>query len=264
MTFTGEDSDMAPLTFTCLDRYHVPHGIFHRLGGVSSGPFKSLNVGLNSGDAPGLVRENRRRVLASLGHDNGVFLEQVHGTDIHVVKKGAGKVPAWSEYNCAGQPIVADGVVTDVLGLALVIQVADCQGVLLFDPVKKVIANVHSGWRGSIKNIIGRCLDVMESRFGCLPENLRAGISPSLGPCCAEFIHYESEIPLEFWGYKHPDKPYFDFWRISCAQLTEKGVRKENIEVAGMCTACESDKFYSFRRENITGRFACVVALPPA
>lgn len=264
MSFSRENSDMAPLTFACLDRHGLPHGIFHRAGGVSSSPFDSLNVGLNSGDKPALVVENRRRVLARLGHEKGLFLEQVHGTDIHVVKKDEGEsAQVWSYRNCDPRPIVADAVVTDLPGLALVIQVADCQGVLLFDPVKMVIANVHSGWRGSINNILGRCVDVMVKSFGCLAENLRAGISPSLGPCCAEFTGYRSEIPKALWGYKHPDKPYFDFWALSCDQLREKGVEKENIEVSGVCTACEPERFYSYRRKKITGRFACAAVLPP-
>lgn len=117
----------------------------------------------------------------------------------------------------------ADAVITDIKGIFLVIQVADCQSVMLYDPHQKAIANIHSGWRGSIMNIIGKCADTMVREFGCRPENLLAGISPSLGPCCSEFIHYKEEIPEPLWKYKHRDKDFFDFWAMSRDQLMEKG-----------------------------------------
>ncbi|MCP3941347.1 MAG: peptidoglycan editing factor PgeF [Desulfobacteraceae bacterium] len=226
------------------------HGVFSRSGGVSSLPFDSLNVGLNSGDNPLSVEENRARILTKMGTRKAVFLNQVHGTDIHVLKNENKQ-----------ELVIADGVVTDMRGISLIIQVADCQGVLLFDPVTKVIANVHSGWRGSIQNIIGNCIDVMTSQFECRPEHILAGISPSLGPCCAEFINYMDEIPKAFWAYKISGKSYFDFWQMSCDQMVEKGMKKENIEIKNICTQCNWDKFYSYRRENRTGRFACVISL---
>ncbi|MBU0969366.1 MAG: peptidoglycan editing factor PgeF [Proteobacteria bacterium] len=224
--------------------------VFSRAGGVSSLCFDSLNVGLNSGDEPLAVEENRRRILERAGARQAVFLNQVHGTKIHVF---TGENPQI--------PIVADGVVTDRQGAALMVQVADCQGVLLFDPQKKVIANVHSGWRGSVQNIIGNCIDVMVTRFQCDPGHIRAGISPSLGPCCAEFVNYKDEIPKCLWPYKLPDRPYFDFWKISNDQLMEKGVKPENIETMNICTHCSTNTFYSYRREKKTGRFACVISL---
>ena len=226
------------------------HGVFSRSGGVSSHCFDSLNVGLSSGDDPSAVEENRRRILARMGTQKAVFLNQVHGTNIHVLKQENRE-----------ELIIADGVVTGMQGISLVIQVADCQGVLLFDPGKKVIANVHSGWRGSVQNIIGNCIDVMTTRFKCQPGNIRAGISPSLGPCCAEFINYRDEMPKAFWTYKQPGKSYFDFWKMSCDQMLDKGLKKDNIETMDICTQCNADKFYSYRQEKKTGRFACVISL---
>lgn len=226
------------------------HGVFARSGGVSSGCFDSLNLGASAGDDPGAVKENRRRILARMEIGRAVYLNQVHGNTIHVL----------TEDNCQ-TPSVADGVVTDMQGVGLVIQVADCQGVLLYDPKRKVIANVHSGWRGSVQNIIGDCIDVMTGRFKCNPKDIRAGISPSLGPCCAEFINYRDEIPQVLWGYKLPGKLTFDFWKLSCDQMMTKGVGPENVEIMNLCTRCNTDKFYSFRQEKITGRFGCVISL---
>ena len=225
-------------------------GVFSRSGGVSSGCFDSLNLGVSVGDDPGAVEENRHRILAKMETPQAVYLNQVHGKIIHVLTEDNSQ-----------EPIVADGVVTDMLYIALVIQVADCQGVLLYDPEQKVIANVHSGWRGSVENIIGNCIDVMTGRFKCNPKDIRAGISPSLGPCCAEFINYREEIPEALWAYKLPGKVCFDFWKLSCDQMMAKGVRPENIEIQNICTQCNTDEFYSFRQEKITGRFGCVISL---
>jgi YfiH family protein len=189
-------------------------------------------------------------MLAKLKILQAVYLDQVHGKTIHVVTKE----------NCQA-PIFADGVVTDRQGVGLVIQVADCQGVLLYDPNRKVIANVHSGWRGSVRNIIGECIDVMTAQFHCDPKDIRAGISPSLGPCCAEFVNYKNEIPEALWGYKLPDRITFDFWRLSLDQMTAKGVCPENVETMNLCTRCNTDTFYSYRQANQTGRFGCVISL---
>ena len=226
------------------------HGVFARSGGVSSGRFDSLNLGLSVGDDPEAVKENRRRMLERMGIQQAVYLDQVHGKTIHVLTEDDGQ-----------GPIVADGVVTDMRGVGLVIQVADCQGVLFYDPERKVIANVHSGWRGSVQNIIGDCIDVMTDRFRCNPKDIRAGISPSLGPCCAEFVNYRDEIPEALWGYRLPGGLTFDFWKLSWDQMRAKGVRQENVETMNLCTRCNTDTFYSYRREHRTGRFGCVISL---
>jgi purine-nucleoside/S-methyl-5'-thioadenosine phosphorylase / adenosine deaminase len=223
--------------------------VFARSGGVSTGCFDSLNLGLSVGDDPGAVAENRRRILAKMESPQAVYLNQVHGDTIHVLTEER------------QEPIIADGVVTDRPGVCLVIQVADCQGVLLYDPERQVIAGVHSGWRGSVQNIIGNCIDVMTRSFNCNPRAIRAGISPSLGPCCAQFIHYKEEIPEVLWRYKLPGKPYFDFWTLSCDQIMAKGVKQENIEVLNICTQCNTDLFYSYRGEKRSGRFGCAILL---
>jgi len=218
---------------------------------------------LNTGDDPGLVNRNRAWMMSSLDLARVLLLNQVHGTDIAVIKsekdaagavrKGQGTVPSGI--------VKADAAVTNLRGLGLVIQVADCQAVVLYDPTKGVIANIHSGWRGSVANIIGRCIDTMVTQFGCTPETIRAGISPSLGPCCAEFVNYKQEIPRALWQYKEKDRPYFDFWQISRDQLGTCGVLDEHIETMGLCTRCRTDLFYSYRANKVTGRFAAVIAL---
>jgi len=138
--------------------------------------------------------------------------------------------------------------------------VADCQAVVLFDPVRRVVANIHSGWRGSVANIIAKTVSVMQHHFACNPADLLAGVGPSLGPCCAEFIHYEDEIPRQYWHYKNSGR-HFDFWAMSRDQLCKAGVPGDNIRVAGCCTRCRTDLFFSYRAEKVTGRFAVAVGL---
>jgi copper oxidase (laccase) domain-containing protein len=122
-----------------------------------------------------------------------------------------------------------------------------------------VVANVHSGWRGSLKNIIGRTVNIMGT-LGVRPPDIIAGISPSLGPCCAEFMNYKQEIPKKFWVYKDGDD-HFDFWSLSRDQLGNAGVLPENVCLSKMCTKCCTDLFYSYRGEKTTGRFAAVIGL---
>ena len=239
------------------------HGVFTRRGGVSEPPWEALNIGLGCGDDPAHVRENRGRMLTALGLDRAVFLSQVHGADIHIIKKGqVNPDQLWDPSTGKTRaPVAADGVITDESGLGLVIQVADCQAVILYDPVRQVTANVHSGWRGSVADILGHCVRKMIDGFGCRPHDILAGIAPSLGPCCAEFINYRQELPKAFWPYKSPDTPRFDFWKISRDQLEASGLRKKHIQTMDMCTVCRPDLFFSYRREKITGRFAAVTVL---
>ena len=114
--------------------------------------------------------------------------------------------------------------------------------------------------RHGINNIIGRTVNVMKKNFGGLPSDIVAGVSPSLGPCCAEFTNYKDEIPNKYWVYKDGND-HFDFWSLSCDQLCKAGVLLDNIYLSKKCTKCNTDLFFSYRRESITGRFAAVIGL---
>jgi YfiH family protein len=237
----------------------IIHGIFTRSGGTSIGSFDSLNIGINSGDDKSAITGNRKLIIQKMGMKPLIFLNQEHGKEIKIIKKDDNDLSLVFE---PGKEVyTADGVITDMKGVFLVIQVADCQAVMLYDPKKEVIANIHSGWRGSVQNIIGNCIDQMINEFACDPENIIACISPSLGPCCSEFKNYKDEIPKEFWCYKEKDSSYFDFWKISMDQLMDKGLKTKNIENMNICTKCNTDDFYSYRGEKATGRFACVISM---
>ena len=234
----------------------IDHRIFTRNSGVSPPPFASLNVSFGMGDSQKNVSENRDIISRFMGAGRLVFARQVHGCEIAVLSRDSEKRGTTT----ADRSFTADAMVTDIFGRNLAIQVADCQAVLLYEPTRRVIANVHCGWRGSVQNIIGRTVEVMEQHFGCRPGRIRAGIGPSLGPCCAEFINYSKEIPMEFWRYKGLNE-LFDFWSLSRDQLKRAGVAEINIESGGICTRCHTDDFFSYRAERTTGRFAAVIGL---
>ncbi|MFH2093372.1 MAG: peptidoglycan editing factor PgeF [Pseudomonadota bacterium] len=254
-----ENNEIKVYTFENFKSLDLIHGIFTRQGGTSTGAFDSLNVGMDSGDDVSAISTNRKLIIRKMGMKPLVFLNQVHGNEIKILKKDDNDL---SDIFEPGKELyTADGIITDMPGVFLVIQVADCQSIMFYDPEKRVIANIHSGWRGSIENIAGQCVDKMKEQFDCRPENIMVGISPSLGPCCSEFKNFEQEIPQHLWQYKAQDKPYFDFWQMSVDQLTEKGVKKEHVENMQICTKCNTDTFYSYRGEKATGRFACVIAM---
>ena len=225
------------------------HGVFLRHGGISEGPFASLNVGGGTGDEPEKIVANRELIRQVMQLPALISGKQVHGVDI-VTVPGQDRL---LENSC-------DGLMTQKENLGLMIKHADCQAAIFYDPVNKVIANVHAGWRGSVQNIYAKTIETMQRQFGSRAQDLLVGISPSLGPLYAEFKNYRSELPECFWDYQV--KPtYFDLWAISRMQLEEKGVLPYHIELASICTHSDSNNFFSYRRDKITGRHATVASL---
>jgi YfiH family protein len=230
----------------------VAHGFFTRQGGVSTGAYASLNVSPAVGDRGERVAENRRRMQQALGLTVMASAAQIHESRAAVITS-------------AGQaqeediPEV-DILVTTVFGLGLLIKQADCQAVMLYDPVNRVVANVHCGWRGQVHNILGETVSLLEHRFGSRPRDLYAAIGPSLGPCCAEFRNFRQELPDTLWAYQ-VRPTYFDLWRLSQDQLLAAGLQPERLDVAELCTRCKTGDFFSYRRDQVTGRQGAVIAL---
>jgi hypothetical protein len=229
----------------------VVHGIFTRRGGVSSGSYASLNLSFAVGDEPEAVKENRRRVVQALGLSELVGADQVHGLKEKVIYPGnpapAQEIPE------------VDILITQKPGLGLLIKQADCQAVMLYDPEHRVVANVHCGWRGQVAGILEEAVIRLKKTFNSQAHRLIAGIGPGLGPCCAEFRHFQQEFPRKFWQYQVRPH-YFDLWQLSRDQLCGAGLRPEHIDLAGFCTKCNTD-FYSYRRDGLTGRQGAVIAL---
>jgi YfiH family protein len=231
------------------------HGVFTRRGGKSEGELHGLNLSFSVGDQPEKVSGNRIRVRDSLALPSIVSLRQVHGTEAVIISNGR---------DTTGTPETKSGdiLLTDRPGLGLMIKQADCQAVMLVDPRHKALANMHCGWQGNVRGVIMAGIRQMRAAYGTDPGDLLAAVSPSLGPCCAEFNHYREELPEEAWKYQV--RPfYFDLWEWSRDQLVAAGVKAGNIEIAGICTSCHTDEFYSYRKEKVTGRFGSVIGLLP-
>ncbi len=254
MMVTDGDNGLMVLQFPNLLPFpELRHGVFARHGGTSSHPYRSLNVGMQTGDRPDHVQRNRDIVSNHFDGLELIFLKQIHGNGVRVISDPPGEPDR-------GDVLEGDAVVSDLPNRMLAIQVADCQAVLLYDRAKRVIANVHSGWRGSIGNILGKTVATMMAGFGSLPAGIIAGVGPSLGPCCGEFINYRDEIPPAFWHYRD-ESDHFDFWSVSRDQLKDAGIPAGNIHISGICTKCHTDRFFSYRGEGRTGRFAAFIGL---
>jgi YfiH family protein len=152
-----------------------------------------------------------------------------------------------------------DALITLCPGVGLMINHADCQAAIIYDPIHHAIANVHSGWRGSIQDIYAETIQMMQHIYHSKPQDLLVGISPSLGPDDAQFVKYREELPETFWEFQKT-LYYFDFWAISTMQLTRCGVLPHHIEVAGISTYSHPEDYFSYRR-GAAGRHGTIVAL---
>lgn len=244
-----------PLTLLRGRGLETPHVILTRGGGSSPPPFASLNLSYGVGDQPANVAANRQKVKLALGADILVSAGQVHGERIFRA----------DDLEVDTEVQGYDALLTNRPGIGLLIQQADCQAVLLYDPERKAVAAIHCGWRGNVCSIIAKVVERMHEKYRCEPAMLQALISPSLGPCCAEFRNFENEFPPELHHFQV--RPYyFDLWRLSAEQLTAAGVLPANIETMGICTACNPE-YFSYRRSKreglpTTGRNGSVILLP--
>lgn len=231
------------------------HAVVSRIGGLSQPPYDGMNVSLGVGDDTAAVTANRRR-LVDMADGIHVYTRQNHGTAIRVISRQSvsNGTPIHAE------PLPADALITNVPGIRLLIQTADCQAVMLADSQAGVVANVHCGWRGSVADIIGKTVARMVSEFGCRPGRMIAAIGPSLGPCCAEFTNYKQEIPRQFWSFR-TGRHHFDFWGISRHQLVKAGFAQHRIHTCGICSRCNPQLFFSYRAARQTGRFAALIGI---
>ena len=207
---TGETPVLQFSIFNQTDM--VKHGFSTRLGGVSTGIYASMNLGQSRGDDPEKVQRNYRIIADTIGVSTEwmVCSDQTHTTNVKVVtKEDAGKgLLQPKDY----QDI--DGLITNVPGLCLVTYYADCVPLLFLDPVQKVIASSHSGWRGTVGHMGEITIQKMQREFGCRPEHILAAIGPSICQDCYEVsedviqqlpVWYKKSVfPLRyphFYGY---------------------------------------------------------------
>jgi polyphenol oxidase len=151
-----------------------------------------------------------------------------------------------------------DGIVTDVASLPLVVAVADCVPVFVYDPVKQAVGIIHAGREGTLKNIVGAGVNTMRSSFGSEPRDLYAVIGPSAGPCCYE-VDEAMTAACEARGVARRGR-CLDLWQTNAIQLAAAGVSIGNIEITGICTICDG-RFFSYRRGDGIARNMALIML---
>lgn len=245
----------------------IAHGFSTRLGGVSAAPFDSLDLGYNRGDDPACVAENYRRFCAAIGadHTRVVKSRQIHTDGIRIVTEADLGVGL-----CEPAPYEADGLVTNTPGLCLTVFTADCVPVLLYDPSRRCVAAVHSGWRSTAMAIVPKAVEVMVSRFGCQPGDIIAAIGPAIGGCCFQTQKEVPDAMLAAYGdmaapFIRPDgSEHFriDLKGIIAQSLRAAGLSPDHIDVSDHCTACRPDLFWSHRLVgNARGSMAAMIQL---
>jgi YfiH family protein len=229
----------------------VVHAISTRDGGVSRNRCASLNVSYTVGDATENVDENLRRLSEAVGTERGRLFAayQVHGRNVTLVEPETEPRPR------------CDVLITRSPQRTLMLRFADCTPVLLADTKRHAVAAVHAGWRGSAVRAAGAAVAALTEAFGSDPKDIIAGIGPAIGPCCysvgADVKEAFADRPWLFNAGK------LDLWEANRQALVEAGVPAEQIEVSGICTQCESDRFFSHRANGgqPAGRFAALIGI---
>ena len=228
----------------------LKYGMSTRRGGVSPEPL-GMNLSFRVGDERKSVEENRRRFFGALGFDPHrlAIPHQCHSANVQIVDS-----PGDFEFT--------DALITTSVGLPLVITVADCLPVVLYDPEKSVLAHIHAGWRGTTQRIVGKSVRIMSEQFGVSPGSLIAFVGPSAGVCCYEVGHDVAGLFSPAHLRDRDDRTFLDLKGANESQLLECGVAQSNIEVSKWCTTCNPEIFHSYRRERErSGRMMAAVSI---
>ena len=224
----------------------------------------SFSLALHTGEDPEVVVKNREYLKTLLSHEKElcfVTAQQTHSDHVHIVRQK--KTRGW--YTQEDAVAECDALVTNQKGLMLCILTADCVPILLCDPKKEVVAAVHAGWRGTEAKIVVKTVETMQKAFGCSPSDIVAGIGPAIGVCCyevgedvAKHFRYRPDILEKKEGGKY----MLNLPLENRLQLMDAGVPQAQIELSGICTACESDTYFSYRKEKgCSGRFMSLIGL---
>ena len=239
---------------------NVLNAVFTRQGGISPEPWNSLNLSISVGDDPARVAENRVHAFNSLGRNPASLHDAwlIHGTDV---------IFADAPRSLDQPTQKADIIFTDNPEVSLFMRFADCVPLLFHDPKKNVIGISHAGWMGTVKGVAEVSVQAMEERYGSKPQDIVVGIGPSIS-----VDHYEvgEEVAIQFREKYGKDAEqvvqsrdgqiYLDLWTANALQLQKMGV--EQIQISGLCTACNLDDWYSHRAEKgKTGRFGALLAM---
>lgn len=216
-----------------------------------------------------LEGEKRQELIEEIERDLGYHFrsvakctKQIHSNKVIIV----------DGHNIDSELGEADGLLTDLRGVALEIHTADCQSVFLYDPVRCVIGNIHSGWKGTVQKIAPGAVEMMISHFGCRPENIEVYINPSILGCSFEI---EEDVVEQFRAIVDVDKYcrkdrivdgrqkyYMDTAAVNRDLLVEMGVLKEHVYLSGICTMCNTAEYHSYRGDHhVTGRNGSMICM---
>lgn len=233
-----------------------------RTGGTSEGPYASLNLAAHVGDDPFRVDANRHRLLEAIGigmlGDRLTTAEQVHGTciaEVDLTLAGAGASAA------GGPPPVpgTDALMTRTPGIPLMLMYADCVPVILVSPSARAVAVVHAGWRGAAAGIVGKGAEALSALAGA--RDIQAYVGPHIGGCCYEV---GQEVVSHFdtaFATITEVLPHLDLGAAVAADLERSGVPRGRQCHLGICTAHNTDRFYSFRADGQTGRHGALAVI---
>lgn len=237
-----------------------------RGGGVSNGPYKSLNLSFQVGDKPDDVLTNRMILMDAISGDlhNTICCEQANGSQVAVVgitDRGRGSVQyADSIPGC-------DAMITNIKEVVLMCLVADCVPVYFFDPIKRVIGLAHFGYNPNYGNVAWETAKKMSQVFGCNYWDIEVFIGPGIGHCCNKIDeekaqHLRDTYPLLKNNINNNKKRvYWDMASTISQTLEILGISPDNISTCDLCTRCSTDRFFSTDRKSVTGRMAAVLSL---
>jgi YfiH family protein len=257
-------------TWPVFDEFGLDALVTTRQGGVCEGPYASLNLGLHVGDNSKMVVGNRRRVAVALGAELGdfVFCEQTHGDRVHIVSDADRGRGSLSRDDAVPR---TDALVTEVPGIVLVIMVADCLPVVLYDPTAHVLACVHAGWRGTVARVCQAAVAAMGT-LGAKPGHVIAGLGPAVSAAGYQVGEEVAEAAERSLGAAAADairpdqngKWLFDLPAANRIVLREAGLLDEHVSVMPATTgSAGGGLFFSDREARPCGRFAAVARLRP-
>lgn len=252
------------LLYLKSDKLEAPHLFTTRLGGVSTDCFSSLNLSFMVGDEREAVLENMSRVARTLSFkkEDIVCSRQAHTTVCKRVGKSERGIGVVRER--FSQP--ADALVTNEEDVLLLVRCADCTPVLLWDSATGAVAAIHSGWRGTLSNIIKSSIETMSAEFGTKAENIKAAVGSCISECCFE-VGEDVATDFDEKGYgayvsRKGEKPHVDLKGICVSQLCALGVDESNIDVSEDCTKCMSNIYFSHRAQGEKrGLLAAVIGI---
>ena len=229
----------------------VRHGFSTRRGGVSAPPWDTLNLGVGRGDDMENVRENYRRFCAVIGTDPArcVLSKQVHEDNVRLVTAEDCGKGLWRDRDYAS----VDAMICNTPEIPLVVFSADCNIILLYDPVRRAVGAAHAGWRGTALGIVRKAVEQMARQFGSDPADIRAAIGPAIGQCCFET---DADVPEAFRGALGAEiDPYMVWngskWHIDLRAVNALWLRRAGVaqvDVCDHCTACRPDFYWSHRK----------------